>query len=87
MMRPVATLIEGQGRVAVLGRENGRTMKPKGKCAVTSGSCWLCGRPATIMSARRPGSYEHPACRKEADKTAEEATAVENAERAEKKSP
>jgi hypothetical protein len=40
------------------------------------------------MSAQRPGSYEHPACRKEADKTAEEAKAVENAERvAEEKSP
>jgi hypothetical protein len=63
-------------------------MKLKGKCAVTSGSCWLCGRPATIMSAQRPGSYEHPACRKEANKAAEEAKAVEDAGRvAEEKSP
>lgn len=57
-------------------------MKPKGKCAVTSGACWLCGRPATTMSAQRPGSYEHPACRREENKSAEEAKAVENAERA-----
>jgi hypothetical protein len=60
-------------------------MKLKGKCAVTSGACWLCGRPATIMSAQRPGSYEHPACRKEANKTAEGATAVEDTERATEK--
>ena len=53
-----------------------KTMKPIGKCAVTSGPCWLCGRPATTMSAERPGNYEHPACRKE---TADEAKAAENA--------
>lgn len=54
-------------------------MKRIGKCAVTRGPCWLCGRPATAMSAQRPGSYEHPACRREAGKTAEEAKAVDEA--------
>jgi hypothetical protein len=34
------------------------------------------------MSTQRPGGYEHPACRREANKEAEEAKAVENAERA-----
>lgn len=61
-------------------------MKPKGKCAVTSGACWLCGRPATTMSAQRPGSYEHPACCREANKEAKEAKALENNERAERES-
>jgi len=54
-------------------------MKLKGKCAVTSGPCWLCGMPATAMSTERPGSYEHPACRREENETAEPAKAVEDA--------